>query len=43
MDKRSIRVYPQGAMAAHVLGYYNFDADIAAGVELTAADRLESY
>ena len=41
MDKRSIRVYPQGAMAAHVLGYYNFDADIAAGVEETAGDKLE--
>ncbi len=41
MDKKSIRVYPQGAMAAHVLGYYNFDADIAAGVELTAKNKLE--
>ncbi|MBR2525745.1 penicillin-binding protein 2 [bacterium] len=41
MDKKSTRVYPQGALAAHVLGYYNFDADIASGVELTAKDKLE--
>ena len=41
MDKKSTRVYPQGAMAAHVLGYYNFEADIAAGIELTAKDKLE--
>ena len=42
MDKKSIRTYPQGVLAAHVLGYYNFDADIASGVELTAKDKLES-
>ena len=42
MDKKSIRTYPQGALAAHVLGYYNFDADVAAGVEETAKDKLES-
>ena len=42
MDKKSIRTYPQGTLAAHVLGYYNFDADVASGVEQTAADRLES-
>lgn len=41
MDKKTTRIYPQGALAAHVLGYYNFDADIAAGVELTAKDKLE--
>ena len=35
------RVYPQGTMAAHILGYYNPDADVAAGVELTAKDILE--
>ncbi len=40
MDKKSIRTYPQGTLAAHVLGYYNFDADVASGVELTAADKL---
>lgn len=42
MDKKSIRTYPQGTLAAHVLGYYNFDADVASGVELTAADKLEN-
>ena len=42
MDKKSIRTYPQGTLAAHVLGYYNFDADVAAGVEETAKDKLES-
>ncbi len=42
MDKKSIRTYPQGTLAAHVLGYYNFDADVASGVEETARDKLES-
>lgn len=42
MDKKSIRTYPQGKLAAHILGYYNFDADVASGVELTAKDKLES-
>lgn len=42
MDKKSIRTYPQGTLAAHVLGYYNFDADVAAGVESTARDKLET-
>lgn len=42
MDKKSIRTYPQGKLASHVLGYYNFDADVASGVELTAGDILES-
>lgn len=41
MGKKSTRSYPQGNLAAHVLGYYNFDADIANGVEYTAKDRLE--
>ncbi len=41
MDKKSIRTYPQGTLAAHVLGYYNFDADVASGVEQTAGDKLE--
>lgn len=42
MDKKSVRTYPQGSLAAHVLGYYNFDADEASGVEYTAKDKLES-
>lgn len=41
LGKKNTRVYPQGSMASHVLGYYNFDADIASGVELTAKDQLE--
>ena len=42
MDKKSIRTYPQGSLASHVLGYYNFDADVASGVEYSAKDKLES-
>ena len=42
MDKKSVRTYPQGRLAAHVLGYYNFDSDDAAGVESTAKYKLES-
>ena len=41
LDKKNERVYPQGTMAAHVLGYYNANADVAAGVEYTAKDKLE--
>ena len=41
MDPKNIRVYPQGPLAAHVLGYYNADADVSAGVEYTARHRLE--
>lgn len=41
LGKKNTRTYPQGAMASHILGYYNFDADIASGVELTAQDQLE--
>ena len=41
MDKKNVRTYPQGSLAAHILGYYNFDADIAYGIEYTAKDKLE--
>ncbi len=41
LDKKNERVYPQDELAAHVIGYYNPDADTAAGVELTAKDKLE--
>lgn len=41
LGKKNTRIYPQGSMASHVLGYYNFDADIASGVELTAKSQLE--
>ena len=45
MDKKTKRVYPQGCLASHVLGFYNQDASedgISAGVEYTAKDTLES-
>ena len=42
MDKKSIRTYPQGTLAAHILGYYNFDSGMASGVEATANDKLVS-
>lgn len=41
LGKKNTRIYPQGALASHILGYYNFDADIASGVELTAKKQLE--
>ncbi len=41
LGKKNIRVYPQGTLAAHVLGYYNADAEISNGVEYTAKDKLE--
>lgn len=41
MGKKNTRMYPQEDMASHVLGYYNFDADVASGVELTAKEQLE--
>lgn len=40
-DRKNCRVYPQDAMAAHILGYYNADADVAAGVEFTMKKELE--
>ncbi len=41
LGKKNTREYPQGTLAAHILGYYNFDADIANGIEYTAKDKLE--
>ena len=41
LDKKTERIYPQGTLAAHVLGYYNTDADVAGGVEYTAKKELE--
>lgn len=41
LDKKNERVYPQEELAAHIIGYYNPDADTASGVELTAKDKLE--
>ncbi len=41
LDKKNERVYPQEDLAAHIIGYYNPDADTASGVELTAKNKLE--
>ncbi len=41
LDKKNERVYPQDELAAHIIGYYNPDADTASGVELTAKEQLE--
>lgn len=41
LDKKTERVYPQDELAAHIIGYYNPDAETASGVELTAKDKLE--
>lgn len=41
LDKKDEREYPQGIFASHVLGFYNADAEVANGVELSAKDKLE--
>lgn len=41
LDKKDEREYPQGVFASHVLGFYNFDAGVSNGVELSAKDKLE--
>lgn len=41
LDKKDVREYPQGIFASHVLGFYNFDADVSSGVEFSARDKLE--
>jgi len=41
LEKRSKRIYPQDELAAHVIGYYNPDADTASGVELSAKKKLQ--
>ncbi len=41
LDKKNERVYPQDELAAHIIGYYNPDADTASGVELIAKETLE--
>jgi cell division protein FtsI (penicillin-binding protein 3) len=41
--KRSERVYPQGNLASHILGYVNFDANLFAGVEKTGSKNLETF
>ncbi len=41
LDKKNERVYPQDELAAHIIGYYNPDADTSSGVEYTAKNVLE--
>ncbi|MBX2861254.1 MAG: penicillin-binding protein 2 [Vampirovibrio sp.] len=38
--KKTVRTYPQGQLAAHLLGYVNDEANISSGVEETAKDVL---
>lgn len=40
-EVKNKRVYPQGSLASHVLGYYNPNADTAGGIEYKAKDYLE--
>jgi len=40
-EVKNKRVYPQGSLAAHVLGFYNPNADTAGGIEYKAKDYLE--
>lgn len=39
--KKNKRVYPQGNLASHILGYINSDANLSAGVEKTGQKNLE--
>ena len=41
LDKKDERDYPQGVFASHVLGFFNADAEVSNGVELSAKDKLE--
>lgn len=40
--KKSVRTYPQGTLASHVLGYVNDEADLRSGIEEVAKDVLLS-
>ena len=40
--RKSKRIYPQENLASHILGYINFEADLAAGVERTGHNNLEN-
>ncbi len=43
LEVKNKRVYPQGSLASHILGYYNADADVAGGIEYIAKDYLEYF
>lgn len=40
-SKKPTRNYPQGSLAAHVLGYVNDEADVSSGVEYSARQILK--
>ena len=40
--ERTVRYYPQGDLASHILGYVNPDAKLAAGVEKTGSGFVEN-
>lgn len=40
-EVKNKRIYPQKTLASHILGFYNSNADTAAGVEYKAKDYLE--
>ena len=40
-EVKNKRVYPQGNLASHILGFYNPNADTAGGIEYKAKDYLE--
>lgn len=39
--KKTVRNYPQGTLAAHILGYVNDEASVSAGVEFSAMKTLK--
>ncbi len=39
--RKNVRNYPQGSLAAHVLGYVNDEAGVSSGVEASAAQILK--
>lgn len=41
LEVKNKRVYPQGSLASHVLGYYNADADLSSGIEYVAGNYLK--
>lgn len=41
LEPKNKREYPQGELAAHILGYYNPNADMAGGIEYIAGDYLK--
>ena len=38
-EVKNKRIYPQGTLASHILGFYNPNADTAGGIEYKAKDK----